>query len=644
MVRSGAGSTDTAVVPTVTIARHNDQNATVTEGEEVRFTLIAYPIPTATLTVNVSIGDSLQGGFLTGDIPDRIEITMGSTTADIILQTEDDSVDEANGIIAASVESGAGYRVGSSSLANVTVLDNDLLALIPPSNLTVTPMSLRRAELTWTGDDNANGYTLRVENPDGDHGTVGDISETRNVIHLDNILGSDGLAQQDYFKFQVKAKGRTGISSDSGYSEEILIIDTPITRVSGLTSTDEFGSVTGIAFLEAPIFEMLGDGYEYHYDDENKEWVTILYRKQIDSLRTEDDSSEEMYALAGDHEYELDELEIGQVYAIQFTLQIPPRRSTTTVKVFGARYSYVWPSGTGVFGLGLTEVREHFEFYGFWQPETIGGESNVIEYRYKICQNTFRSNRADKTINGERFSALIQHAFEQWEIASSRLVRMTLADLYRGGTETTDDHCDKANANIPFALIESGANEVFLVENLNIREEFGAYYTPKCENGSVSCLFVSTITGEVPSLTTTFKPEGGRIRVRRSVGGRATAIVISEADLVISRAVIDEMDLDPHMPGSVNSFDPDNMNAEDLRFNTCKIGPEDSDFIIYETMVHESGHALGIIRSATQQSVMYHGDYDNGRWNHCSPHPIDIMGVYAIYQTLGPTSIVLNDP
>ena len=124
--KSGPGSTDAAVVPTVTIARHNDQNATVTEGEEVRFTLIAYPIPTATLTVNVSIGDSLQGGFLTGDIPDRIEITMGSTTADIILQTEDDSVDEANGIIAASVESGAGYRVGSSSLANVTVLDNDL--------------------------------------------------------------------------------------------------------------------------------------------------------------------------------------------------------------------------------------------------------------------------------------------------------------------------------------------------------------------------------------------------------------------------------------------------------------------------------------------------------------------------------------
>lgn len=144
--------------PTITIARHSSTPLTVTEGADVGFTLTASSAPAAALTVNVIVTDS--GSFLAGTPPSQITIASGSTTADLILQTEDDTVDEANETIRATVQPGPGYSIGSTSFTTVAVEDDD----VPPA-----PTGLRangnlvndRITLRWDPVSGATGYNVR---------------------------------------------------------------------------------------------------------------------------------------------------------------------------------------------------------------------------------------------------------------------------------------------------------------------------------------------------------------------------------------------------------------------------------------------------------------------------------------------------
>ena len=104
----------------------------------MRFTLTASRAPTSALAVNVSIIQT--GSFFAGPRPlitlTQAEIAARSTTADLILQTENDAVDEANGAILAEVLAGIGYNAGSPSSASVAVSDDDpppvaILSLLP---------------------------------------------------------------------------------------------------------------------------------------------------------------------------------------------------------------------------------------------------------------------------------------------------------------------------------------------------------------------------------------------------------------------------------------------------------------------------------------------------------------------------------
>ena len=94
-----------------------------------------------------------------------------------------------------------------------------------------------------------------------------------------------------------------------------------------------------------------------------------------------------------------------------------------------------------------------------------------------------------------------------------------------------------------------------------------------------------------------------------------------------------------------------------VRFNTCFANSPKDEHLIYATLVHEFGHAIGIhsgkAHPTVADSVMNYDftlhkvyteissikdDPMNGGVNFdepdCSPHPFDIMAVYAIYQTL----------
>ena len=109
----------TPMQPEVTIA---PTTATVSEGIPVSFRLTAEPAPEADLTVNVSWSEN--GSFLAATRPKTVTIGTsgtGSLTAD----TVDDSDDEEDGSVTATVEAGTGYAVGTPASATVEVTDDD---------------------------------------------------------------------------------------------------------------------------------------------------------------------------------------------------------------------------------------------------------------------------------------------------------------------------------------------------------------------------------------------------------------------------------------------------------------------------------------------------------------------------------------
>ncbi len=115
--------------PAVSISGGN----AVTEGSNATFTLTASPAPTSSITVNVNVVDS--GIFATSGQTGARTVSITTTgMATFNVGTDGDSVDEPNGFITATVNTGTGYNVGETKTASVMVNDDDGAAppVVPP--------------------------------------------------------------------------------------------------------------------------------------------------------------------------------------------------------------------------------------------------------------------------------------------------------------------------------------------------------------------------------------------------------------------------------------------------------------------------------------------------------------------------------
>ena len=99
----------------------------VTEGGNAVFTVSASSSPAAALTVTLTVADDASSDFLASSDEGEKTVTIasGQTSATLTVPTQDDSTDEANGSVTATVSSGTGYTVGSPATATVAVSDND---------------------------------------------------------------------------------------------------------------------------------------------------------------------------------------------------------------------------------------------------------------------------------------------------------------------------------------------------------------------------------------------------------------------------------------------------------------------------------------------------------------------------------------
>ena len=114
--------------PVITITAGSD----ITEGTDASFTVTANPTPTTALTVNLTVSQSGNFGATIG--ADTVTIpTTGSATYTV--GTTNDSTDEPDGSVTASLSTGTGYTVsGSNNAATVAVSDDDP----PPATPTIS--------------------------------------------------------------------------------------------------------------------------------------------------------------------------------------------------------------------------------------------------------------------------------------------------------------------------------------------------------------------------------------------------------------------------------------------------------------------------------------------------------------------------
>ncbi len=125
----------------------------VTEGGDATFTVTADPAPSAALDVTVAITQTGDFGVSPGS--HTVTIPTSGTVA-LTVSTTNDTADEADGSVTATVDPGAGYTVSSTaSSAAVAVADDD----DPPCD-TADAIVRARAAFAWHTDNNGGSETL----------------------------------------------------------------------------------------------------------------------------------------------------------------------------------------------------------------------------------------------------------------------------------------------------------------------------------------------------------------------------------------------------------------------------------------------------------------------------------------------------
>ena len=128
----------TATGPEITIAG----GSAVTEGGDVVFTVSADPAPTSNLTVKLTVADDATSDFLSAGNQGTQTVTIQANqpSVTLTLATENDSTDEPDGSVTATVASGTGYTAGTPSQATVAVSDDDATST-PTLSVGITPTS-----------------------------------------------------------------------------------------------------------------------------------------------------------------------------------------------------------------------------------------------------------------------------------------------------------------------------------------------------------------------------------------------------------------------------------------------------------------------------------------------------------------------
>ena len=223
----------------------------VTEGGDAVFTVTATPAPSADLAVTVTVATDGDWGVSAG--PRTVTIpTSGSAT--LTLATAGDSVDEPDGSVTATVQTGSGYTVGAPASGTVSVQDDDE----PPPDTPAVTLSAGSAvteggsaTFTLTASP-APAADLAVSVTVAATGAYGIAAGPQTVTIPTTGIATLTLATTDDTTNEPDGSVTVTVTDGSGYtvgdpaSDTVAIRDddVPVVAVSGGSAVTEGGSAT----------------------------------------------------------------------------------------------------------------------------------------------------------------------------------------------------------------------------------------------------------------------------------------------------------------------------------------------------------------------------------------------------------------
>ena len=591
---------------------------------------------------------------LFGNVPTAGQITMTYNSAD------EDNDTKATSIIL-TVEN----RLEAPAGVNLTPASDN--AAIGPT---------RTALLTWEPSQNANADTVYdvylappfeeryihpATLPIGDQNANG-TSRIINLEHLPQYPTKNGLRSFPYLEAWIVARDDTRSMLPSQPSEEITITPGDITKVDGESDPHNGGraKVTWTLDSRATSYTLrwraLGNdrnnrphtSYQWFLDD------TALNPQgghkgetSIHDLSTRPSCGEQPPTTEQEACIEISGLTLDTVYAIQ--LNYTRRSEDGKIKrIFSGRDFYAYPS-TASAGNG--------ERIASILLRKFIADSDTITYAYTFCEETFPPKPEGTTEHP--YLTYIKHAAQQWEYASAGLVR-ALPILNPEPCTDYTQYLPEAVAMIeryvmeetgmgnfpPTSQIEEQARRILKGYK---KREIASTRSNDLERNEIEMIDYSEFD-QRPAADAF--PEIARIINARYCRADARGCALyyieneetnqSTVDIVFNaNNALEELGTtlpqDRHYPGGNTTWDP-----TDVQFNACP-----SNTILYGTIVHELGHTFGLhagraneanFSEPNAQNQFHPSDFliqsamSERTDAKCSPHPLDVMAIYALYQ------------
>ena len=207
----------------------------VAEGGTAAFTLTRGGNLTAPLTVPVRVTES--GAFLTDEVPTAATFAANAATATLLVATDDDERDEADGAVTATIMDGP-HQIGDAASATVLVTDNDVRGVtVAPTALTVREGESVGYTVKLNTEPTA-GVTVAVQVPAGAEVSVDKTALTftaenwnqAQTVTVTAAQDADAVADNPVTIRHAVSGGDYGAIAAASVVATIIEDDTPTTR------------------------------------------------------------------------------------------------------------------------------------------------------------------------------------------------------------------------------------------------------------------------------------------------------------------------------------------------------------------------------------------------------------------------------